>query len=144
MEMIKVAVSGGFDPLHDSHLEYLRAAKSLGDYLMVILNTDEWLVRKKGFVFMPFAARKAILEELRCVDKVVPAIDVNDSVAESLRHYRPDIFAKGGDRCIGTIPEDEYQVCHIENIEFIENVGGEKGSSSSELVRDACRKLAKL
>ena len=64
-------VSGGFDPIHSGHISYINAAKKYGDYLIVALNSDDWLVAKKGKAFMPFEERKAILENLKNVDDVI-------------------------------------------------------------------------
>jgi len=102
-----VAVSGGFDPLHSGHIRYLREAKNLGDELVVILNTDEFLKKKKGYVFMPYKERKEILKSITYVDRVVRCIDKDQTVAKTLELVRPHVFAKGGDRTIENIPEAE-------------------------------------
>jgi cytidyltransferase-like protein len=81
--MKTVLVSGGFDPLHSGHLAYLQAAKHLGDRLVVGLNSDAWLVRKKGFAFMPFSERQAIVSALKDVDQCV-AFDDSDGTAKAL------------------------------------------------------------
>ena len=78
-----VLVTGGFDPIHSGHIEYFNSAKRFGDELIVGLNSDEWLTRKKGKAFMPFKERKAIIESLKMVDKV---IDFDDSDDLSLIH----------------------------------------------------------
>ena len=131
--MTVVAVSGGFDPLHVGHIEYFEEAHGLGDYLMVILNTDEWLMKKKGFVFMPYEERRKIIEAIWCVDGVWEQIDHDDTVKNTLFVHRPDIFAKGGDRTIGNIPEAE--VCEEYGILLVTGVGGEKSQSSSGLIK---------
>lgn len=135
--MTTVAVAGAFDPLHIGHVEHLRQARRLGDRLVVILNPDDDLLLKKSFFFMTYAERKTILEELRCVDEVVPAIDGNGTVAETLRALRPEIFAKGGDRGPTNMPQGELDVCERLGILVIYGVGGDKVQSSSELVRAA-------
>jgi cytidyltransferase-like protein len=128
-----VAVSGGFDPLHVGHLRYIQAAKSLGVKVVVILNTDDFLIKKKGYAFMKFNERKEILEGLSCVDLVVPCIDEDQTVCKTLAALKPDIFAKGGDRTAGNIPE--YDTCAEHDIEMIFGVGGtDKPQSSSWLV----------
>ena len=66
-----VLVTGGFDPIHSGHIEYFKAAKALGDTLVVGINSDAWLKRKKGRYFMPLEERGAIISELLMVDKVV-------------------------------------------------------------------------
>ncbi len=126
-----VAASGGFDPLHVGHIEYLEKAKKLGDKLVVILNQDMFLMRKKGHVFMPFAERKRILEALKCVDEVVPCIDDDQSVCKTLELLKPAIFAKGGDRNATNIPE--RAVCARLGIKIVDGLG-EKVQSSSELI----------
>jgi cytidyltransferase-like protein len=104
-----VTVSGGFDPIHIGHVRMIREARALGDELVVILNNDNWLMAKKGFVFMPEAERQEIIEALEGVSKVVLTKHVeNDpdrSVCGALREIRPDIFANGGDRFADNIPE---------------------------------------
>ncbi len=136
-----VAISGGFDPVHVGHVRYIQEAKKLGDKLIVILNTDDFLTRKKGFVFMPFEERKEILENIKGVDEVIRCIDEDQSVCKTLEMLKPDIFAKGGDRTIDNIPE--VDVCKRNNIEMIFNVGGGKAQSSSELVRKSQEKKEK-
>ena len=126
-----VAVSGGFDPIHVGHIRYFKAARELGDRLMVILNRDDWLMAKKGYVAMPYKEREEILLALRYVDEVVPQIDVDDTVCYSLEIYKPDIFAKGGDRTQANVPE--LQTCIENGIEIIFGVGGDKADSSSDV-----------
>lgn len=99
---IIVAVSGGFDPIHIGHVRMFERARALGDELVIILNNDNWLQKKKRHVFMPQEERKEILEALRPVDRVVLTKHKPDpsdmSVSRELRSLRPDIFANGGDR----------------------------------------------
>ncbi|MEX2144812.1 MAG: adenylyltransferase/cytidyltransferase family protein [Candidatus Spechtbacterales bacterium] len=141
-DKIIVAVSGGFDPIHVGHLEMFEHAKKLGDHLVVILNNDNWLIKKKGFVFMPAEQRKTLTEALRCVDEVViteHGPDPKDmSVAETLAKVRPHIFANGGDRKKGNTPEG--QVAKKLNIKMIFNIGGGKTQSSSWLLGDFLNK----
>lgn len=135
--MITVGVSGGFDPVHIGHLKLLGAAKALGDRLVVILNNDPWVKKKKGYVFMDQEGREAVLRAIRYVDDVVLTAHPDDpqdmSVCGELRGLRPDIFANGGDRKADNIPE--YKLCQKLGIKMAFNVGGEKTQSSSELVR---------
>ena len=133
-----VICSGGFDPIHSGHIEYLKAAKSLGDILVVGLNSDEWLERKKGRAFMTFTERQAIIYNLRFVDSVIGFDDSDDSAYEliekikSLHHEDKIIFCNGGDRTNKNIPEIGMQ-----NIEFKFEVGGsEKKNSSSWILED--------
>lgn len=138
-----VAVSGGFDPVHVGHVRMLEAAKALGDKLVVILNNDNWLRAKKGYVFMPETERAEILEAFSAVDEVVlsehPPEPDDTSVAGELRAIAPDVFANGGDRKEGNTPEGE--VCEDIGCRMVFNVGGEKVQSSSWLLKDRERHL---
>lgn len=135
--MIKVAVSGGFDPLHIGHVKYIEEAKKLGDYLIVILNSDDWLLRKKGYFFMPADERIYILKALKAVDEVFLLDSERNDVGEALRFLKPDIFAKGGDRCPSEFPIPEVEICKNLNIQIIYKVGGDKIQASSTLARNA-------
>ncbi|HEX4104100.1 MAG TPA: adenylyltransferase/cytidyltransferase family protein [Candidatus Paceibacterota bacterium] len=99
---IIVAVSGGFDPIHIGHVRMFERARALGDELVVILNNDNWLRKKKRHIFMPQEERKEIIESLRAVDRVIFTAHGPDpedmSVSAELRFLKPDIFANGGDR----------------------------------------------
>lgn len=138
-----VAVSGGFDPLHHGHVRMFKAAKSLGDKLVVILNNDNWLKTKKGYVFMPEHFRAEVIEAIKYVDSVfITEHGENDpdmSVCQALREVEPDIFANGGDRFKDNIPE--VAVCEELGIEMVFNIGGEKVASSSDLVEWSKEKL---
>ena len=125
--MKTVAVLGYFDPLHVGHVEYFKLAKKLGDRLVVILNNDKQAKLKKGSAFMPQEERKAILEALRDVDEVFLSIDTDSTVCRSLEALKPDIFAKGGDRFIGEVPETE--VCREMGIEMVDSLGKKIQSS---------------
>ena len=129
-DLIIVATSGYFDPLHVGHLECLEMAKELGDRLIVIVNSDLQAKLKKGESFMKEEDRMKIVSALKCVDHVFLSIDKDKSQCESLRHINPDIFAKGGDRTSGEIPESK--VCNELGIEIIDGLG-EKIRSSSDL-----------
>lgn len=129
-----VMVSGGFDPLHVGHLRMFQEASKLGD-LVVVLNSDAWLMRKKGFIFMPFEERAELIAAYDFVRSVEPVDDTDGSVCEALRRVRPNIFANGGDRFADNIPEKA--VCEELGIETVFNVGGGKVQSSSEMVKKA-------
>ena len=134
-----VAISGGFDPIHIGHVRYILEAQGLGDQLAVILNNDNWLMAKKGFVFMPQEERKEILEAMTGVTRVVITKhepNTSDrSVCHALRELRPHIFANGGDRKPDGDPVPEVEVCRELGIEMVYNVGkGGKVQSSSWLV----------
>jgi D-beta-D-heptose 7-phosphate kinase/D-beta-D-heptose 1-phosphate adenosyltransferase len=133
-----VVVSGGFDPVHIGHVRMFNEARALGDKLVVILNNDNWLILKKGFVFMPEAERKEVIEAFRAVDEVVltkhEAGTTDMSICRALEELRPNIFANGGDRKIDNIPE--VATCEAIGCEMVFNVGrGGKVQSSSDLAR---------
>jgi len=141
---IVVAVSGGFDPLHYGHVRMFKAAKKLGDELVVILNNDNWLADKKGRPFMPQEERKEIIESIKWVDRVVLTDHksgeyfTDKSVCKSLRKVRPDIFANGGDRHPDGDPIPEVELCEELGIKVVYNVGkGGKVQSSSWLIAKA-------
>lgn len=132
-EDIVVAVSGGFDPLHVGHVRLFKHAKELGGKLVVIINNDNWLERKKGFVFMNQNERAELIRALDVVDEVVftdhPEEPEDMSVSSILRKLGPDIFANGGDRKTHNTPEDV--VCNELGIEMVFNVGRDGKSQSS-------------
>ena len=123
-----VATSGYFDPLHVGHLECLELAAELGDKLIVVVNSDLQAKLKKGNSFMNQEDRVKIVSALKCVDEVFLSIDKDKSQCESLRSIKPDIFAKGGDRKRGEIPESK--VCSELGIEIIDGLGAKIRSSS--------------
>ena len=126
-----VAVSGGFDPIHKGHVRMIQAASAFGS-VIVIANSDEWLMRKKGYVFMPFEERAEILESIKGVTAVVKAKDDDETVCETLKDLRPNMFANGGDRKDDNVPE--VAVCKELDIQMLWNVGGDKIQSSSWLI----------
>ena len=132
-----VLVTGGFDPLHSGHIAYFNEAKKLGDKLIVGLNSDEWLTRKKGKCFMPVEERVRLLLAMRNVDQVITFDDSDDSSMNAIhitRHMFPDehiIFANGGDRTSANIKEMNYPDT---NVSFSFGVGGDKTQSSSDLL----------
>ena len=130
-----VLVTGGFDPLHRGHIEYLKAARQLGDMLVVGINSDAWLERKKGRAFMPSKERIAIIENLKMVSHCILFDDDNGSAIEAIRNVKmmyPNsqiIFANGGDRTQDNIPEMSEP-----DIEFVFGVGGEDKKNSSSWI----------
>ena len=133
-----VITTGYFDPLHHGHVELFKLSKQLGDYLIVGVNNDETTKSKKGFVFMTHDEKAKIIKELECVDEVFITIGCDQwrSQAATLDFVRPHIFAKGGDRTKGNIPEVENEVCSRHGIKVIEGVGA-KVQSSSDLIKFA-------
>jgi cytidyltransferase-like protein len=138
-EQVVVAVSGGFDPIHIGHVRMFEEAKKLGDKLVVILNNDHWLKKKKGYAFMKSKERKEIIEALHVVDEVVltshkPSPE-DMSVCAELRKLKPHIFANGGDR--GKTNTPELIVCRELGIQTAFGVGkGGKVQSSSWLLAE--------
>lgn len=128
-----IAVSGGFDPVHSGHLNMFREASKLGT-LVVLLNSDDFLVRKKGRFFMPYEERKSVLESIRYVDHVIPVIDQDQTVCETLKQLKPDVFANAGDRTESNTPETG--ICEEYGIEMRWGVGGNNGQSSSKLLKE--------
>lgn len=136
---IIVAVSGGFDPIHIGHVRMFREAKKLGDKLIVILNNDNWLIKKKGYVFMSQKERKELIQAFGVVDKIVFTRHTRNtedmSVSEDIKRIKPDIFANGGDRKTGNIRIIEIDVCNEIGCKMVFNVGrGGKVQSSSWLL----------
>jgi len=133
-----VIVTGGFDPIHSGHIEYFKAARALGDILVVGINSDEWLIRKKGRPFMSWVERNTIVANLDPVDATLRFDDTDGSAVDAIRKVKelyPDhqiVFANGGDRTKENIPEMVF-----DDVEFVFGVGGEdKKNSSSWILED--------
>lgn len=132
-----VLVTGGFDPLHSGHIAYFKAARQLGDILVVGVNSDGWLARKKGRAFMPSTERVTIIENLRMVNHCILFNDDDDSAVQAIRNVKmmyPKshiIFANGGDRTVDNIPEMAES-----DVEFVFGVGGEEKVNSSSWILD--------
>jgi len=133
-----VVVSGGFDPIHSGHIKLIKAAKLLGDMLIVGINSDEWLACKKGRAFMPWQERLCILNNLSAVDEVYTFDDEDGTACHLLQQVRahyPDsqiVFANGGDRTKDNIPE-----MSVDGVEFVFGVGGaNKANSSSWILQE--------
>ena len=135
-----VLVTGGFDPIHSGHIAYFKAARTLGNMLIVGLNSDEWLTRKKGRPFMPWNERLCVINNLTMVDEVYTFDDDDNSAChfiQQVRAHYPDaelVFANGGDRTANNIPEMSVQ---DPRLEFVFGVGGEdKRNSSSWILQE--------
>ena len=130
-----VLVTGGFDPLHSGHIAYFKAAKQLGNLLVVGVNSDDWLTRKKGRSFMPACERKAIIENIYQVHKVIEFDDTDNSAIDAIRKVKAMfprdhiIFANGGDRTRNNIPEMVF-----DDVEFVFGVGGTNKANSSSWI----------
>ena len=135
-----VLVTGGFDPLHSGHIAYFRAARELGDHLVVGVNSDEWLTRKKGRPFMPFEERCAIIKELACVDEVIGFNDSDNTAINAIGQVLATkgtswrvVFANGGDRHMTTTPEyTTYKDC--KDVAFAFGIGGKNKANSSSWI----------
>jgi cytidyltransferase-like protein len=134
MEKI-VLVTGGFDPLHSGHLAYFKEARKLGDKLMVGINSDSWLERKKGKNFLPISERYEIVSSLKFVDNCILFNDEDDTAIEAIKNikmlfpYSQIIFANGGDRTGENIPEMVF-----DDVIFTFGVGGNSKKNSSSWI----------
>ena len=143
-------ITGGFDPLHSGHMSLIKSAAHIGVYNLVCigLNSDAWLYRKKGYVFMPFEERREILENVVSVHKVISFDDSDDSSCNAIercinqyQYLEKIFFCNGGDRTEQNIPELNFvpEASHGREqltLEFAYGVGGtDKKNSSSELVK---------
>ncbi len=138
MHMNKIVlVTGGFDPVHSGHIAYFKAARALGDMLLVGLNSDEWLERKKGRAFMPWNERLCVINNLAMVDEVYTFDDEDGSARHFIQQVRAHypraelIFANGGDRTVDNIPEMSVD---SERLTFVFGVGGEDKKNSSSWI----------
>ena len=135
--MTIVLVTGGFDPIHKGHIAYFNAAKKLGDKLIVGMNSDSWLTRKKGRPFMPIDERITIVQNLKMVDEVILFDDTDGSAIEAIKNVRtlfPNdliIFANGGDRVEGNTLELSIK---DNNLKFVWGVGGTNKLNSSSWI----------
>lgn len=135
---ITVAVSGYFNPLHVGHLEMMEKAKKLGDSLVVIVNNDHQVKLKGSVPFLNQADRVKIISSIRWVDKVFLSVDQDKTVCKSLSKTKPDIFAQGGDRHEGNIPEAD--ICRRLGIKMVDGLGGKIRSSSALIAQAAAVK----
>jgi cytidyltransferase-like protein len=135
-----VLITGGFDPLHSGHIAYFKAARALGDILVVGVNSDAWLTRKKGSPFMPYKERAEIVRNIVGVDFVIDFNDSDGSAKHAIQMVRQSypqdaiIFANGGDRTNDNIPEMDIA---DDNLQFVFGVGGfNKANSSSWILQE--------
>lgn len=134
MKIPTIAVSGGFDPIHKGHVQMIREAAEYGR-VIVILNSDDWLVRKKGYKFMSFEERAYLAGNIKGVSIVTAVDDTDGTVCKALERFKPDYFANGGDRKETNTPE--MKLCEELGIRMLWNIGGGKIQSSSNLVSKA-------
>jgi len=144
-------VSGGFDPIHVGHIRYLQEAKRYCDRLVVILNGDSFLIRKKGYNVFSIDERREILEAIKYVDYVhefeSDKDDVGDALIELRKTYFPTetmVFMKGGDRSPYGVPIPEIAVCGDLGVQIEYGIGGyDKPNSSSWVGKEALRSLGR-
>lgn len=135
-----VLCTGGFDPLHSGHIAYFNEAKKLGDVLVVGVNSDDWLIRKKGEFFLSFNERSCIVSNLRVVDQVIDFDDKDDTAIDAIKRtlslypQAEILFANGGDRTSMNIPE--MQNFYNGNVTFMFGVGGSDKKNSSRWILD--------
>ena len=134
MTVKTIMLSGGFDPVHIGHVRMIIAAAAAGR-VIIVANSDDWLMRKKGYIFMPWEERAEILRALVGVSEVVAVDDLDGTVCEALTRIKPDIFGNGGDRNNKNTPEKA--LCKELGIKMAWALGGDKIQSSSELVNDS-------
>lgn len=133
-----VLCTGGFDPIHSGHIELLKEARTYGELMVVGLNSDEWLARKKGKSFMPYHERACILSHLKPVDWVMSFDDSDGTACDAIKQLQDAfpkaeiIFANGGDRDSNNIPE--MKVCDFYNVRFVFGVGGNFKMNSSSWI----------
>jgi len=142
-----IVLSGGFDPVHDGHINMIQAAVELGS-VIILLNSDDWLVRKKGKAFQEYPTRRKILSAIKGVTDVFYVNDSDGTVVEGLQYLRSKlpnedlVFGNGGDRTENNTPEMEY--CQNHNIRLMFGLGGEKVQSSSALLSNYTEGSKKL
>ena len=134
-----VLISGGFDPLHDGHIDLIELAVAHGD-IIVALNTDKWLLDKKGYVFMPWDVRSRVLRAIVGVVAVIPTESEDGTVCHILEELKPKFFVNGGDRMEPN--EHEDSVC--KRLDIVQIFGGQKRSSSGDLVFSCYEQLKKI
>ena len=130
-------VTGGFDPIHSGHIRYLKDAKTFSNHLVVGLNSNEWLIRKKGQYFLPWVERADIIRHLHMVDSVVSWDDADDSacgaISKCLEKTDQVVFCNGGDRAKDNTPElDAFQ--NDDRVLFVWGVGGNNKMNSSSWI----------
>jgi cytidyltransferase-like protein len=139
-----VVTSGYFNPLHIGHINLIKEAKTLGDFLVVVVNNDVQVKIKGSVPFTQEQERFEMVKAIKFADHVMLSVDKDATVAESLKeitkqHQGEFIFAKGGDRNFDNLPESEKQVCQEFNIKVVNNVGGGKVQSSSTLLKNVVK-----
>jgi cytidyltransferase-like protein len=139
-----VLITGGFDPIHSGHLNAITAASNIGK-VIIGLNSDEWLIRKKGSFLLPYTERRLVASNLTCVHSVLNEWDDSDTTAcEAIKEFHnryktkgaPLFFANGGDRVPAESSNAEFDMCLSLGIYLIFGVGGGKTASSSNFINN--------
>ena len=137
-------VSGGFDPIHEGHIEMIKASAAASDGVILLLNSDEWLIRKKGKNFMNFNTRRVICDNMKGVIEVIGFDDTDNSASDGIRKVRAKypndrlVFANGGDRTKENRPEEP--ACKKYNVSLEFGVGGENKANSSSWILEKWKK----
>lgn len=140
--MKKIMVSGGFDPVHIGHIQMIEEASRWG-VVIVVINSDEWLMRKKGYIFMPWKERARIMGNIKGVVLVSGVDDSDGTVCSAIEKHRPSAFANGGDRKKENTPE--MIICDELGVQMLWGIGGkDKPQSSSWLVNKAMEQLNEI
>lgn len=146
-----VLITGGFDPIHSGHLNAITSASSIGK-VVIGLNSDAWLIRKKGSFLLPYSERYIITKNLTCVHSVLPPWDDSNNTAceaiqEFYNRYRgkgaPLFFANGGDRTPTETSSAEFDMCISLGIYSVFGIGGSKTASSSNFINNYIQATAK-
>ena len=146
-----ILVSGAFNPLHFGHLLLLKEASKYGK-VIVALNSDEWVLKNKGYLLFDFETRKSLLEECQHVHKVIAFDDSEGDVTFALFEVRPTYFGNGGSATSASLPKEELQVCGYLGIEPIFNLGdtvkdidnGMSVAAQKSIINHANKELNKL
>jgi cytidyltransferase-like protein len=130
-----VATSGGYDPVHPGHTSSIHESHKYGDTVVVIVNGDNFLTKKKGKPFIDLNTRCHTMSYISGVDYVIPfEIENDQTVCVALEKLKPHVFTKGGDRIdASSIPE--WDVCQANGIEIVSGVGFDKNWSSSDFLK---------
>lgn len=127
-----IALSGGFDIIHPGHIRMIKGAQNFGR-VIILLNSDEWILKKRGIVMMPWHERKEILLSIKGIETVERVNDTDGTVCEALKRLRPNVFGNGGLRVDRNTPE--RQLCNDLGIVCVWGLGGgERDAYSNDIL----------